>query len=130
MTPDLIVLALAALLAIVQLFLFALPANLELGVKYTAGPRDDPMAGLRTTTARLKRAYENFLETLPLFAIAVIVTHVTEQADGATAAASWAYLAARVLYIPAYLSGVFMLRSAIWGVSLLAIVVILIRALL
>ena len=40
MTPELTALTLCGLLQMVQFILFAVPANLELGTRYTAGPRD------------------------------------------------------------------------------------------
>ncbi|MEM6666571.1 MAG: MAPEG family protein [Pseudomonadota bacterium] len=129
MTPDLLVLLLAVLLAFLQLVLYAVPGNLELGVRYTAGPRDAPPV-LGTRTARIKRAYENHLETLPWFAIAVLVAHLTGKADGATATAAWVYLGARVAYVPLYVLGVPYLRSAVWAVALFAILFIVLKALI
>jgi uncharacterized MAPEG superfamily protein len=129
MTPELQVLLYAVLLAAVQLGLYAIPGNRELGIKYTAGPRDAAPDGLSVRTARIKRAYENHLETLPWFAIAVLVAHATGQGDGVTAFASWTYLTARVIYVPLYVFGVFMLRSVAWAIATGAILVIVLRTL-
>lgn len=129
MTPDLTVLLLAVLLAIGQLILYAVFGNLELGVRYTAGTRDAPPRGLSNRTARMKRAYDNHNETLPWFAIAVLVAHVTGQADAVTVWASWIYLAARIVYVPLYVFGVYMIRSIAWFVAFLAIATILLRTL-
>ena len=129
MTTDLAMLLLAVVLAFAQLVAFAIIGNLEVGPRYTGGPRDEPMPPLSPLCGRLKRAYENHLETLPWFAIAVIVTHLAGRADAVTAGASIAYLAARVAYVPAYVSGVPYLRSAIWTVATAAILVIVIKAL-
>ena len=130
MTPDLLVLLLAVLLAMAQLALYAVLGNLELGVRYTLSPRDTPPEGLTLRTRRIKRAYENHLETLPWFAIAVLVAHVTGQNDGMTASASWTYLAARILYVPLYVFGVIYLRSLVWAIATGAIITIVLRALL
>ena len=43
MTPELLSLTLAALLQAVQLTLYATPANLEIGVRYTSSSRDAPL---------------------------------------------------------------------------------------
>lgn len=130
LTPDLAVLLLAVLLAAVQLVLYAIPGNLEAGVRYTAGPRDTLPRGLSARTLRLKRAYENHCETLPWFAAVVIAAHLSGQADAVTAAASWTYLAARVAYVPLYWAGVFLVRSLVWAVAFFAILTILVRTLL
>ena len=129
MTPELTVLALSVLLAVVQLFLFAVPANLSLGSDYLAGPRDEPRA-LTGRTARLQRAFNNHVEGLVLFACAVLVVTAGGQASGFTAACAWAYLAARALYVPAYAFGWTPWRSAIWAVGFLATVAMVLAALL
>lgn len=46
------------------------------------------------------------------------------------AAAAWIYLVARILYVPAYASGVFLVRSLIWTVGFVATLVMLLSALL
>jgi uncharacterized MAPEG superfamily protein len=47
-----------------------------------------------------------------------------------TATCGWAYLAARILYVPAYAFGWQPWRSLIWSVGLLATTVMLVAALL
>lgn len=79
MTPELTVLALAALLQAAQFTLMAVPANLEMGPGKTLSPRDTsrmdkPMVDqVSDTTARLIRAMNNHFEALILFTIAVVV---------------------------------------------------------
>src|SRR5690606_38166198 len=106
MTPELAALTLAALLQMVQYLLFAVPANLELGTRYTAGPRDAaPKRGLSPRTARLQRAMNNHFEGLILFGIAVGVITLSGQSTITTTTCAWVYLGARVLYVPAYAFG-------------------------
>ena len=47
----------------------------------------------------------------------------------ATVNCAGTYLIARVLYVPAYASGIFMLRSLIWFVGLVATALMLVAAL-
>ncbi|MBM7068349.1 MAPEG family protein [Actibacterium sp. 188UL27-1] len=131
MTPELTVLTLAALLQVVQFLLYAVPANLELGVGKTLGPRDDPNLtdGLSQTTKRLKRAMENHFEGLIFFTIAVVVVTLGDKSSGFTALCAHAYLVARILYVPAYASGLMPWRSLIWGVGFAATLAMLIAAL-
>ena len=130
MTAELTVLILAALLAVVQFSWVAALANLELGARYFLTPRDaPPPQPLSISAARLKRAYENHIETLPLFAIAVLVLVLADKAGGFTAFLAWIYLAARVLFVPAYLYGWNPWRSVIWAVGFLAILLMLLAAL-
>ncbi|MBU1210898.1 MAG: MAPEG family protein [Alphaproteobacteria bacterium] len=120
----------AVVLALAYLVVFATVANLELGTGYTAGPRDEPPRGLSTSCARLKRAYENHIETLPWFIGAMLAVHLAGKVDDVTLLAGWTYLSARVLYLPAYYVGVPWLRSIIWGIASTAIFVIVFRALI
>lgn len=130
MTPELTALTLAALLQVAQFTLFATPANLELTPKYTTSPRDVPPArALSKLTGRMQRALNNHFEALILFTIAVVVVTLSNQSSLATQAAAWTYLAARILYVPAYAFGWTPWRSAIWGVGLIATVTMLIAAL-
>lgn len=115
MSSELTVLALSGLLQGVQFVLMAVPANLELGPRYTAGPRDrDRAAELSPLAGRLRRAMNNHFEAMILFTLAVVVVTLGPGPSPFTAACAWIYLAARVLYVPAYASGIWLLRSGIW----------------
>ncbi|KXF89424.1 MAPEG family protein [Phaeobacter inhibens] len=135
MTPELTALTLAALLQVFQIALMAVPANLELGQGKTLSPRDrDRLGGdlrdqLSTRTARLHRAMSNHFEGLILFGIACLVVSLAGKSTGFTAACAYAYLGARVLYIPAYAFGWVPWRSLIWSVGYLATTLMLIAAL-
>ncbi|MCB1313140.1 MAG: MAPEG family protein [Sedimentitalea sp.] len=131
MTPELTALALAALLLVVQLGWMALRANLEVGSRYFLSPRDEAPTRIPSPgTLRLKRAYENHLEALLPFAIAALVIALSGQSSAVTAACAWLYLAARVLYVPAYLFGWVPWRSAIFGLGYFATAAMLGAALL
>ena len=80
--------------------------------------------------ARAQRAFLNMMETLPIFAIAVLVTHVAGATNGITAACAQIYVIARVIYVPVYLMGIPWLRTAIWLVATLSIVILLLQAVL
>jgi uncharacterized MAPEG superfamily protein len=131
MTPELTALALAGLLQAVQLTVFATPANLELTPAYTTSPRDTPPPRpMSRVTARLQRALNNHFEALILFTLAVVVVTLGGQSTPLTQTCAWIYLAARVLYIPAYAFGWSPWRSAIWGVGFFATMTMIIAALL
>ena len=130
MTPELTALALAGLLQALQFAAFAIPANLELGTGYTSSARDRPPSRqLSTVTGRLQRAMNNHFEGLILFTLAVTVVTLGNQSTALTQYAAWTYLAARVLYIPAYAFGWRPWRSAIWGIGFLATLTMILAAL-
>ncbi len=136
MTPELTVLVLAGLLQGVQFALMAIPANIELGTGKTASPRDPGRLGkplieqVSPKTGRLFRALNNHFEGLILFTLAVVVVTLGDKATGLTATCAWAYLGARILYIPAYYFGLTPWRSLIWFVGFLATMAMLLLALL
>ena len=131
MTPELTALALAGLLQAAQFILFAVPANIQLGTRYTSGPRDTaPPRPMSTLTGRLQRAMNNHFEGLILFTAAVLVVTLGQQSTPVTQYAAWTYLAARVLYIPAYAAGVSPWRSVIWGIGFGATLTMLVAALI
>ena len=130
MTPELHVLTLSALLAIVQLFLFAVPANREIGSDYLAGPRDEGVSIKGKTTGRLQRAFNNHMEGLVLYAIAALVLTVADKVSLFTHLCALAYLGARILYVPAYAWGWTPWRSVIWGVGFMATLLMLLAALI
>ena len=131
MTPELTTLALAGLLQVAQYALFAARANLELGTGYTSSPRDHPPSrAMSVRTGRMQRAMNNHFEGLILFTLAVAVVTLADQSTPVTRTAAWVYLAARILYVPAYIQGWRPWRSAIWGVGFCATVTLLVAALI
>ncbi len=128
MAVELKVLGYAALLQFVQFILMAIPINVQLGMAYTGGNRDVQKQATGVP-GRLKRALENHNEGLILFTIAVLVVVLGDASSSLTVQCAWVYFWARVLYIPAYVSGIFGVRSLVWGVGFAATAVMLIDAL-
>src|SRR6056297_2334983 len=113
MTPELTALTLAALLQVVQFAVYSVTAQRQVGPKYAVSARDEPRQ-LTGFAGRAQRAMNNHFEGLILFGIAVTVIAVSGQSTALTAACGWIYLAARVLYVPAYLYGLAPWRSLVW----------------
>ena len=136
MTPELTALTLAALLQVLQFALMAVPANIEVGQGKTLSPRDrDRLGGsledmLSIRTARLYRALNNHFEELILFSIACVVVTLGEKSGSFTTTCAYAYLFARIAYVPAYAFGWTPWRSYIWFVGFMATTAMLVAALL
>lgn len=128
MTPELTALSLAALLQSVQIGLAGWFMNRDAGVDYNISPRDT-QPEFSVLTGRLRRAVNNHFEALAFFTIAVVVVTLSGAASGLTAACGWIYLAARVLYVPAYAFGWAPWRSVIFGVGFTATLVMILAAL-
>ena len=90
------------------------------GNAWAFGARDDPP---RETllSGRLRRAFANYLETLPAVLVVLIAAELSGRANELTHTAGGCGSAARVVYLPAYASGIRWLRSIVWGVATIAI---------
>ena len=128
MTAELVALTLAALLQVAQLCLYSVAGRAQVGSRTALKPRDEPVE-LTGKTGRIQRAMNNHFEGLILFSIACLVITLSDQSTPLTATCAWAYLGARILYVPAYVFGLVPWRSLIWSVGFLATAVMLISAL-
>ena len=128
MTPELTALALAGLLQMVQLTLYSVTAQGQVGTKNALKPRDNHI-DITGTAGRVQRAMNNHFEGLILFTIAVFVVTLSDQSTPFTQTCAWAYLAARIAYIPAYVFGWVPWRSLIWMVGITATTLMLLATL-
>jgi uncharacterized MAPEG superfamily protein len=119
----------SVVLLIVYIVAQAVTGAGELGLPYLAGARDENRSVKGATAGRLRRALANYLETWPAFAILAIVLTVTGRTDGlsATGAALWFW--ARVAYLPVYALGIPWLRTLVWAVSIVGLVLMLLAVL-
>ena len=123
-------LSLGVVLGLVQIIAASHAASLQRGYRWTSGPRDEPTPPLRGVAGRLDRALRNFLETFPLFVAVVLVAHVSETHNALTEWGSRLYLLGRVAYVPLYAAGVPLVRSLVWNVATVGIVLIIVALLL
>ena len=92
-------------------------ATQQRGIKWNAGNRDGEQKPLTGAAARAVRASQNFLETFPFFAAAVLAVAVTNRSTPHTTLGAELYLWARVAYLPVYIAGIRYLRTVIWAVA-------------
>lgn len=121
---ELQVVALAAILFLIQMLLAGGIRFMTFGMGWAAGPRDTTPGAVSVRGQRADRAFRNMAETFPVFAALAIAVVVAGLADGLTELGAKVYIIARVLYLPAYVFHVPMLRSAIWGVALAGILMV------
>lgn len=76
------------------------------------------------TLGRARRAHENLKENLPVFLVVATLTLVTGTAAAAlTGAAIW--VIARAIYLPVHVFGVPWLRTLVFGISLIGLVLMI-----
>ena len=117
---------LSVVLGLVQIVLASHAASLQRGYLWTAGSRDEAVPPLTGIAGRLERALRNFVETFPLFAAAVLISHVTNIHSWMTEWGVQLYFGARVAYLAVYAAGVSLLRSLVWNVATLGIAIALV----
>lgn len=125
MTPELKMLALSIVLGLVQVVLASHAASLQRSYVWTASSRDEAVPALTGVAGRLARALQNFVETFPLFAAAVLIAHVADMHSWMTEWGVQLYFYGRVIYLALYAAGVFLLRSLLWNIATLGIVLVL-----
>jgi uncharacterized MAPEG superfamily protein len=94
----------------------------DYGVMYAATARDEkkpesPLLG------RAERALKNFHETWMVYVVLALIAHLAMPGDAVIFWGAIVYLVARVVYLPLYLAGTFMIRSLVWNVSLIGLAI-------
>ncbi len=118
------ILALSILLGLFHILLAGALVTASRGVKWNAGNRDGEQAPVPAHAARAERASRNFLETFPFFAAAVVCA-IASGRDGRLAElGALIYLLARAVYLPIYVIGIPVIRTLVWIVSLLGLLMV------
>jgi uncharacterized MAPEG superfamily protein len=125
MPQELTILALAAVLALTHIMIAINLKTKQYGTAWNMGARDEALPPLNAVAARLERARNNYLETLPVAAIALFGAILAGKTSEVTAIAGWVWLGARVVYLPLYWAGVPKVRTYVWLVATLALLVLL-----
>ncbi len=117
-------LTLSVVLGIVQIIAASHAASLQRGYRWSSSPRDEEVPPLRGVAGRLDRALRNFVETFPLFAAVVLAAHVTDTHNAFTEWGARLYFWARLAYLPLYAAGVPLIRSLVWNVATMGILLL------
>lgn len=119
MSSELSVLALYGLLVMVQILIHVLSATPPLGIPYLVSPRDEARS-LTGVPGRCKRAADNAVTALALFAPAILLLHAKGGFTTSTLLAAQVFLILRLIYAVLYPLGTPWLRTVVWVVAFLA----------
>jgi len=114
-TVDLWMLIASTALCWVLIMTAALPVATD--VKLGLGNRDD-IPEPEGMFGRISRASNNLKENLPMFAVVVLVAHVSGSADATSALGAQIFFGARVAHALIYTAGIPGLRTLSYAVSL------------
>jgi len=113
-SPFVALVGYSVLLLLLHIGLQSVPATLELGSAWNAGPRDDEKKPSGALAGRARRAFANFRETYPAFIGLALSLAIVGDPSGWGLTGAWIWFACRLVYIPLYLAGIPYVRSLVW----------------
>jgi uncharacterized MAPEG superfamily protein len=122
---ELKILVWGCVLALVHILAAAHLRTRQYGIAWNMGPRDADLPPPAPLVGRLLRAQANFFETFPIAVVALLLGGLVPFSNAATQWGAALWLGARIVYLPLYAAGVPLVRSLVWVVSLLGIVLML-----
>ncbi|HEY3148800.1 MAG TPA: MAPEG family protein [Dongiaceae bacterium] len=125
-TADLHLLVWTVALCVVQMIVAVAGATVQVGLPRLAGNRE-PLPELTGWAGRAQRAHRNMLETLVLFAALVIVAHMAGLNNDSTVLGAQIFFWARLAYAIVYLIGIPWVRTSLWALSMVGLVIIFLQ---
>src|SRR5262249_42569545 len=125
MTFELKMLALSIVLGLIQIVLASHAASLQRGYVWTASSRDEAVSALTGVAGRLARGVRNIFATFPPVCCSRPNSACCGHAQLDDRVGCSALFWGRVAYLALYAAGVFLLRSLVWNVAALGIVLVL-----
>jgi uncharacterized MAPEG superfamily protein len=123
MKPELTVLVWAVALAFVQVLIAVQGAMMQVGLMTLVGNREH-FPELIGWAGRAHRAQRNMIENLVLFVALVLAAVAAGRTNNMTLVGAELFLWARVAYAIVYLIGLPWLRTGVWAVSIVGLILI------
>ncbi|MEO8300734.1 MAG: MAPEG family protein [Rhizomicrobium sp.] len=118
----------SVVLGLAQLVIATSLATKDQGLAYNISPRDAAPPPVTQLTSRFQRAFGNFRETFVYFAVAVLVVTALAKGNSTSALGAQIYFWSRLAYVPVYAAGITGLRTVLWTVSVVGLVMVLLAA--
>ena len=128
MSFELAIFTASCVFCLTQVIVSSHAASVQRGYRWTASSRDAEVSPLTGVAGRLERALRNFLETFPVFIAAVFLVHALGRESILSEWGAGLYFSARVVYLPLYAAGVPLLRSIVWNVAFVGIVLLFVAS--
>jgi uncharacterized MAPEG superfamily protein len=123
MKPELSLLVWSVALAFVQVLVAVQGAMMQVGLPALAANRES-QPELTGWAGRAQRAQLNMVENLLLFAPLVLVAVVADKTNTTTLLGAQIFFWARVAYAGVYVAGIVWLRTGVWFVSVIGLIMI------
>ena len=126
MSLELKLLVWCVALAVVQMVIAVVGAHLQVGLPMLVGNREK-MPVITGWGGRADRAFRNMMHGLLLFTILVLAAQIAGKLNTTTALGAQLFFWARVAYAVVYLIGLPWIRTAVWAVSVVGLVLIFLQ---
>ena len=125
MPVELKILTLGAALLFVHIFTATRFKTAQYGRKWNVGARDEELSPPSPITGRVMRAQANFEETFPIAIVALLGVVLANRTSASTALGGWIWLGARIVYLPLYAAGIRVIRTIVFVISMVGLVMVL-----
>jgi uncharacterized MAPEG superfamily protein len=126
MSLELTLLVWSVALTFIQMFVAVSGATLQFGLPELAGNRED-LPPATSWAGRAQRAHYNMLQNLVLFAVLILVTEITNKNSAMTGFGAQLFFWARVAYAVIYVVGLPWVRTGVWGISVVGLILIFLQ---
>ena len=125
MPVEIRIAAYGALLLFVHIFIAVRYKTAQYGRAWNVGARDEDLPPPNAMTGRTARAQANYAETFPIAAVALLGVVLADRTSDMTALGGWIWLGARVAYLPLYMSGVRVVRTLVYTISIVGLAMVI-----
>jgi uncharacterized MAPEG superfamily protein len=128
MKAELSLLLWSVALAFAQMLVAVGGATLQVGLPALAANREG-LPAAAGWAGRAQRAHHNMLENLALFAALVLIAVISNKTNSTTLLGAQLFFWARLAYAVIYVAGIPWLRTAVWLVSVVGLLLIFLQLL-
>jgi len=126
MSLELKLLVWSVALAFAQCLVAVSGVTLQVGLPTAVGNREK-MPEITGWAGRAERAHRNMLQSLVLFTALVLAAQVTNKLDATTALGAQLFFWARLAYAAVYVAGLPWIRTLVWLIGVVGLVLIFAR---
>lgn len=128
MQPEYFILALGCILGLVHIFAAGQARTSQYGAAWNVGARDGEAPEPNAIVGRLTRAQANYFETFPIVIAVIAILGLAGLHSRWTELGADVWLVARIVYLPLYAAGVPVVRTIVFLVSVIGILMMLLPA--
>ena len=126
MSLELTLLVWSVALTFIQMLVAVSGCALQFGLPRLSGNREN-LPAADGWAGRAQRAHHNMLESLVFFAVLVLVTEITNRNSAMTGLGAQLFFWARAAYAVIYVVGIPWVRTAVWAVSVVGLILIFLQ---